>query len=106
MGKHDKKEEQVTTFSWKPMPDEWYKARIDALEKENLKLAKALKKAERFGNVMEKLTDPENGSYVSRAEYEELVEKFEAMEDRLIEEIDLNENLKDALVRAALREEL
>lgn len=41
MGKHDKH----TEFTWQPMPDEFYKARIKTLEKENLKLASELEKA-------------------------------------------------------------
>ena len=45
MGKHDKVE-PVTTFSWQPMPDEWYKARIETLEKENLRLAEENKRLE------------------------------------------------------------
>ena len=48
MGKHDKKVEQVTTFSWQPMPDDCYKARIETLEKENQRLAKDLESANKF----------------------------------------------------------
>lgn len=48
MGKHDKKEAQATRFSWQPMPDEWYKARIQTLEQENHKLAKDLESANKF----------------------------------------------------------
>jgi hypothetical protein len=50
MGNHAKTE---MTFSWQPMPDEWYKARIKTLEQENNKLAEKLEKAERFVNYLQ-----------------------------------------------------
>ena len=40
MGKHDKHEE--VKFSWQPMPDEYYKARIKTLEKRIEELALTL----------------------------------------------------------------
>ena len=43
MGKHDK---QDTTFSWQPMPNEWYEARIKQLEDENRKLNKEIEALE------------------------------------------------------------
>lgn len=50
MGKHDKQ----TTFSWQPMPDEWYKARIETLEKENQKLSERVKELEKTLYYMER----------------------------------------------------
>lgn len=102
MGKHDKKEQ--TTFSWQPMPDEFYKARIKALEKETLKLGKENDQLNRVTDVFIKQLDPENGDYVTRIEFEELEEEYEALHEKYIAELRLNEELKDALVRAALRE--
>lgn len=50
MGKHDKKDltAKDINFSWNPMPDDWYKARIQTLEKENQRLAKDLEDANKF----------------------------------------------------------
>ena len=81
MGKHDK---QDTTFSWQPMPNEWYEARIKQLEDENRKLNKEIEALEHDiemlkGCINELKTD---------------------MGDLILE----NNSLKDAVVRAALRE--
>lgn len=107
MGKHDKKEGTLnpeTRFSWQPMPDDFYKARIKTLEQENLKLAEENKTLNRLADAFERMTDPENGSFVSRAEYEDIVEKYEQLEDKYIEQTMYITDIKDALVRAALRE--
>ena len=87
-----------------PPKDDFYKARISTLERENLKLAEALKKAERFGNVMEKLTGPVDGAFVSRAEYEDLNREYAEMSANYFDCLDKIADLKEALVRAALRE--
>ena len=81
MGKHDKTE---TNFSWQPMPDEWYKARIKALEKEGLEKDKEI---ENLKDVIEKLQSS-------------VMELRTDMGDLILE----NNGLRDAVVRAALRE--
>ena len=103
MGKHDKVE-PATTFSWSPMPDEYYKARIKTLEKENLKLGKENDQLNRVTDVFIRQLDSENGDYVTRREFEALEAEYEALHEKYIAELRLNEELKDALVRAALRE--
>ena len=81
MGKHDKQE---INFSWNPMPDEWYKARISTLEKEGLEKDKEI---EKLKNAIEKLQSS-------------LMEMRTDMGDLILE----NNSLRDAVVRAALRE--
>ena len=81
MGKHDKTE---MNFSWQPMPDEWYKARIKTLEKEGLEKDKEI---EKLKNVIEKLQSS-------------VMELRTDMGDLILE----NNSLRDAVVRAALRE--
>lgn len=81
MGKHDKKE---TSFAWQPMPDEFYKARIETLERENLSKDREIEALEHDiemlkGCIGELKTD---------------------MGDLILE----NQSLRDAVVRAALRE--
>lgn len=81
MGKHDKQE---VNFSWNPMPDEFYKARIKTLEKENRDLSREVEALEHDiemlkGCINELKTD---------------------MGDLILE----NNSLRDAVVRAALRE--
>lgn len=81
MGKHDKQE---VKFSWNPMPDEFYKARIQTLEKENLSKDKEIEALEHDiemlkGVINELKTD---------------------ISDLILE----NSSLRDAVVRAALRE--
>ena len=81
MGKHDKQE---MNFSWQPMPDEWYKARISTLEKEGLEKDKEI---EKLKTAIEKLQSS-------------LMEMRTDMGDLILE----NNSLRDAVVRAALRE--
>ena len=92
MGKHDK---QATNFSWDPMPDDFYKARIKTLEQENLKLAEEVEKQKTF---VAYATD----------RYTKLQEEYEASINELKADLgDLileNQSLRDAVVRAALRE--
>ena len=80
------------------------RAENEKLKERVAELEKSLEKSERFGNVMEKLTDPEDGSFVSRAEYEDIVEKYEQLEDEYEEQAMYIQDIKDALVRATLRE--
>lgn len=83
MGKHDKVE-PATTFKWDPMPDEFYKARIETLERECRSKDKEIEALEHDiemlkGVIGELKTD---------------------MGDLILE----NNSLRDAVVRAALRE--
>ena len=83
MGKHDKVT-PATEFSWNPMPDEFYKARIETLERENRSKDKEIEALEHDiemlkGVIGELKTD---------------------MGDLILE----NNSLRDAVVRAALRE--
>ena len=100
MGKHDMKEPKgtinpETRFSWEPMPDDFYKARITTLEKENLALREKIGELEK-----------------SVGTYELVVDNTDEMHTNVVCELqdtimDLQEqiyDLKEALVRAALRE--
>ena len=80
-GKHEKKE---INFSWDPMPDEWYKARISTLEKEGLEKDKEIEALEHQIEML-------NGC---------INELRTDMGDLILE----NNGLRDAVVRAALRE--
>lgn len=92
MGKHDKTE---MNFSWQPMPDEWYKARIKTLEQENNKLAEQLEKAEGFVNYLQSKIESDEQRHK-----ESINELKIDMGDLILE----NNSLRDAVVRAALRE--
>ena len=93
MGKHDKHEE--VKFSWQPMPDEYYKARIKTLEKRIEELEEELKEAQQNVAVMTHLYDHSA----------ETVQRNEARSDEIIEgkneEIDM---AKEAIYLAAMRE--
>lgn len=54
MGKHDKKVEPASVFRGETSPDEFYKARIKYLEKENLKLSEKVQKLEKTLSYMER----------------------------------------------------
>lgn len=106
MGKHDK-----TVFKWDVPKDAFDIAENQKLRAENEKLKeriaeieKSLEKSERFGSVMEKLTDPVNGSFVPRVEYEDIMEKYEQLEAEYEEQAMYILDIKAALVRATLRE--
>lgn len=100
MGKHDKKKPEgtinpETRFSWQPMPDEFYKERIKALEAEIIKLK-------------EELIDTQHNLAVMTSLYEqgaESLQRSEARSDAIIEqkneEIDM---AKEAIYLAAMRE--
>ena len=104
MGKHYKKEDQTTVFSWQPMPDEFYKARIKTLEKENLKLSEKLTEKEKSIGVYEAVIDHQevvqNGI---SSEYEDLLNEKDEEIAALKLEIKM---LKEAVVKGALREVL
>lgn len=92
MGKHDKKE---INFSWDPMPDEFYKARISTLEQEIVRLK-------------EELIDTQHNLAVMTSLYEqgaESIQRNEARSDEIIER--KNEEIemaKEAIYLAAMRE--
>ena len=106
MGKHDKKEvkQEAVNFSWDPMPDEFYKARIKTLEKENLKLSEKLTEKEKSIGVYEAVIDHQevvqNGI---SSEYEDLLNEKDEEIAALKLEIKM---LKEAVVKGALREVL
>ena len=81
MGKHDKQE---IKFSWNPMPDEFYKARIETLERENLSKDKEIEALEHDIEMLKGCIN----------------ELKSDMGDLILE----NNSLRDAVVRAALRE--
>lgn len=106
MGKHYKKEvkQEAVNFSWDPMPDEFYKARIKTLEKENLKLSEKLTEKEKSIGVYEAAMDyqevVQNGI---SSEYEDLLNEKDEEIAALKLEIKM---LKEAVVKGALREVL
>ena len=84
MGKHDKKVEPATQITCHVMPDEYYKARIKKLELENLAKDKEIEALEHNIEML-------NGC---------IGELRSDLGDLILE----NSSLKDAVVRAALRE--
>ena len=95
MGKHDKTEFRWATpavepekISYEPPKDDFYKARISTLEKENLQLRAELEKRANWYGM---------GKDAFDARQKELVEKNQ----RLAEE---NIKLREALIREAIRE--
>ena len=109
MGKHDKKKPEgtinpETRFSWQSMPDEFYKARISTLEKENARLREELTEKGRSIGVYEAAIDHQevvqNGI---NAEYKELLEEKDDEIEVLKGKIKM---LEAAIVKGALREVL
>ena len=101
MGKHDKEQ---THFTWEPPKDNFYKARIERLEKENAMLKAELLEKERsigcYELNMDHQEDMHNGII---GEYKaELAEK----DDEIIILKGKIEMLKEAIVNGALREVL
>jgi archaellum component FlaC len=100
MGKHDMKNE--VKFSWEPMPDDFYRARITTLEKENLALR------EKIGELEKKNENAERGyEFVVKSNAhikEQHQEEIRDMEDTIHELEYQIEKLKEAVVLAALRE--
>lgn len=80
MGKHD----MQASFSWQPAPDEWYKARIETLTKETLAKDKEIEALEHEVEMLKGI----------------IGELKTDMGDLILE----NNSLRDAVVRAALRE--
>lgn len=93
MGKHDMKE--AVRFSWQPMPDEYYKARIKTLEK-------------RIEELEEELEDTQHNLAIMTNFYEQGAESIQqngARSDEIIER--KNEEIKmakEAIYLAAMRE--
>lgn len=104
MGKHDKKVEPATTFSWQPMPDDFYKARISTLEKENARLREELSEKDKSIGVYEAVVDHQEVVQSGiNAEYEELLEEKDDEIELLKGQIKM---LEAAIVKGALREVL
>jgi predicted RNase H-like nuclease (RuvC/YqgF family) len=80
MGKHDIK----TEFRWEPMPDEFYKARIETLEREYKEKDREIEALEHDIEMLKGI----------------IGELKTDMGDLILE----NQSLRDAVVRAALRE--
>ena len=80
MGKHDKN----TEFSWTPMPDEFYKARIETLERENKSKDKEIEALEHEVEMMKGIIN----------------ELKVDISDLILE----SNKMKDAIVRSVLRE--
>ena len=99
MGKHDK-----VTFSWEPPKDEFYKARINTLERENLKLNQRIAELEtKIGNYELVVEQQEVISSGITSEYEDLLEEKNDEIEVLQGQIKM---LKEAIVKGALREVL
>ena len=81
MGKHDK---QDINFSWNPMPDEFYKARIETLERESRSKDREIETLEHNVEMLKGV----------------IGELKTDMGDLILE----NQSLRNAVVRAALRE--
>lgn len=100
MAKHEKTE----VLTAQVMPNEWYEARIATLEKENLALHERIHELEDSAARAEKAFNIIEAEYISKVEYDELVAKFEELQDEHVEKCHMFEDLKEALVRSALRE--
>lgn len=94
MGKHDKSEfawqkpTEPEVITYEPPKDDFYKARISALERENLKLRAELeKRAEYYG--------------MGKDSFDEKLSELYAENAKLCEE---NWKLRNALIREALRD--
>lgn len=102
MGKHDKKEQ--TNFSWQPMPDEFYKARISTLEKENVRLREELLNKERSIGGYELAIDHQDEIHDGIiGEYQQLLDEKDDEIEVLKGKIKM---LEAAIVKGALREVL
>ena len=75
-------------ISYDPPRDEFYKARISALEKENLKLRAEIEKRANWYGM---------GKDAYDAKHQELVEELETLREE-------NLRLRDALIREAIRD--
>lgn len=101
MGKHDKGE---TEFRWEPPKDDFYRARIKTLERENLALHKKVEELRSglgtYELVVDHLDEIHNGIV---NEYQELLEEKDGEIAALKVQINM---LKEAVVKGALREVL
>ena len=88
MAKHEMKAPwERTVISYDPMPDEFYKARISTLEKENAKLRADLeKRAEWYG--------------IGKDAYDQKMQELNEENAELVEE---NLKLRSALISAEIR---
>lgn len=103
MGKHDKQEEQVV-FKWDVPKDDFYKARINALERENERLKKDLADREQCIGIYELAVDHQDEvSSGIIAEYKDLLDEKDDEIAVLQGKIKM---LKEAVVNGALREVL
>ena len=93
MGKHDKfnwqmpQTEQPAVISFDPPKDDFYKARISALEKENLKLREEIEKRASWYGM---------GKDAFDTRHEELTAELTKLREE-------NSKLKEAFVREAIR---
>ena len=93
MGKHDKfnwqmpQTQQPAVISFDPPKDEFYKARISALEKENLKLRAEIEKRANWYGI---------GKDAFDARHEEMAAELTKLREE-------NSKLKEAFVREAIR---
>lgn len=94
MGKHDKfnwqmpQTEQPAVISFDPPKDDFYKARISALEKENLKLRAEIEKRANWYGIGKDAFDTRES---------ELVQALAELREK-------NERLEKALIREAVRD--
>lgn len=101
MGKHDAKE---TQFRWEPPKDDFYKARIKSLERENEKLREDLDNAQRGIGIYELTVDHMDEIHAGvLGEYKQLLDEKEDEIEILKGKIKM---LEAAIVKGALREVL
>ena len=100
MGKHD----GAIEFKWEPMPDEYYKARISTLEKENLALHKKIEELEKNIGIAEMAM--EHQETVCDGISNELNEIIDQKNDEIEVLKGQIKMLKEAIVKGALREVL
>ena len=99
MGRHDKK---IVKLSFEPMPDDFYKARINTLEKENVRLQEKVAELNKATGIAELAMDQHDEIHTGIVA--ELKEEL-ACKDNEIEKLKYQiELLKEAVVAAALRE--
>ena len=100
MGKHD----GAIEFKWEPMPDEYYKARINTLERENLALHKKIEELEKNIGIAEMAM--EHQETVCDGISNELNEIIDQKNDEIEVLKGQIRMLKEAIVKGALREVL
>ena len=100
MGKHD----GAIEFKWEPMPDEYYKARINTLERENLALHKKIEELEKSIGIAE--IAMEHQETISDGISNELNEIIKEKDDEIEVLKGKIKMLEAAIVKGALREVL